>query len=39
MQYNPSAIGEMNFDELEQLKLKNAKRIKQIIDERDLKQK
>ena len=28
--YNQSAIGEMNFDELNQLMTKNAKRIKQI---------
>jgi len=28
--YNQSAIGEMNFDELNQLMAKNANRIKQI---------
>lgn len=30
MVYNQSAIGEMNFDELDQLKSKNEKRIREI---------
>jgi hypothetical protein len=30
LQYNQSAIGEMNFDELDQLRSKNEKRMKEI---------